>query len=197
MRTAVYTLLAFVAASLHVCTVVCAAQPCLDGSVGRADSAAGLIDRHFDRTDQGDSFSCDLKIRASAAADAIESFRFGVLYDSERHIRKAVRFPLRVTVQSTRDITETPRESRIRNFEEWLSFKRRYLSRFHVATIACANLHTVSIVKSRSYGFMIGPGTVWFQLLVGDPGVRVTAINLTPIDETGVTKACVSKLTEP
>ncbi len=196
MRSSSYRFLLSLAISLHAYRAVCDAQPCFEELPNNAGSAAGPIDRRFDKTNEGDSFSCDLKIRASAAAEAIDRFRFGVLYDSERHIRAAVRFPLRATIQADLEVTEAPRRLRIRSFEDWLSFKRRYLSRFHLAMIACASLHTVKIVKSRSYGFMIGPGLFWFQSPVGDASVRVTAINLVPMDEASVLRACASESPE-
>jgi hypothetical protein len=154
---------------------------------GDADYA---FDLRFDRTKGGDSFSCDLEIRASEAATAIEAFRFGVLYDSEDHIRDSVLFPLAVGIQDTRSTTEEPRSLWIANFAEWETFKKAHLSKLQLAMIACASLRNVKIVKSRTYGFMIGSGMVWFEALTNVPGVRVTAINLVPVEPDDVLESC-------
>lgn len=151
------------------------------------------FDLRFDRTRNGESFSCDLAMRASEAAKTIDSFRFGVLYGSARHIRQSVHFPLTVSVRKTRDPGEKPRTVRITSFAEWEAFKRAEFTRFQLALVACASLYNVEIVKSRSYGFMIGNGMVWFQALTNVPGVRVTVVNLGPVDRAGLLEACASQ----
>jgi hypothetical protein len=148
------------------------------------------FDLRFDRTKKNESFSCDLEMRASAAAKAIELFRFGVLYDSARHIAASVQFPLVASVRKTRNVAEAPRSVRIGNFTEWDAFKRANFTKLQVAEVACASLYNVEIVKSRSYGFMTGSGMIWFQALTNVPGVRVTAVNLVPVDRDSFLESC-------
>jgi hypothetical protein len=195
MQSLVRALLGLVATILVAGSSSAQDRRCLDElrQEGGQDSDYAF-DLRVDHTKKNDSFSCDLAMRASAAAAAIEMFRFGVLYDSERHINESVRFPLSASVQKTREVTEGPKSVTIRTFAEWDVFKKSNFTKLKIAQIACASLHTVEIVKSRSYGFMIGSGMVWFQALTNVPGVRVTAVNLVPVERDIILESCTQEL---
>ena len=131
-------------------------------------------------TREGDSFSCDLGMRASEAIKAIEAFRFGVLHDDAEAINDVLEFPLRAGLWSSGALTpETTIQ--INNVEEWKKFQPHVDNVFR-ALIACTSLHNVSIVKSRSYGVMAGSGRIWFQVSASTPKVKVTSINIIPIE---------------
>lgn len=148
------------------------------------------FDFNHDKTNQGDSFSCDLEMRPSEAVKAIESFRFGVLYDNEKYLRDGVLFPLTINYRESQAQEQKPKLIRIANPKEWIAFKKKHFTKLQIALIACSSLHNVGIVRSRTYGFTIGNGMIWFQKLADVPGVRVTAINLSPVGKEAVLGYC-------
>jgi hypothetical protein len=172
----------------------CAAQEntCFDKvhQKNQFKNADYYFDLNHDKTNKGGSFSCDLEMRASEAAKALEAFRFGVLYDSEKHVNEAVHFPLTANIRDSRNPDQKPMSIRITTAKEFIAFKKKHFSNLQTAQIACSSLHNVEIVKSRTYGFMIGGGMVWFQNLVDVPGIHVTAINLRPVGPNVVLESC-------
>lgn len=48
----------------------------------------------------------------------------------------------------------------LRSPAEFISFATERLERMHIALIACAHVRNVDIIKSRSFGFTIGPGVI-------------------------------------
>ena len=151
------------------------------------------FDLKFDRLIGGGSFSCDLDVRPSEARRVIDDFRFAVIYQSGVHLRRAVRFPFKVSRFDSLDISSTSRTMEVRNEQEWLNFVKVGLDSNNLALIGCANLRNVTIVKARSYGFTIAAGTVWFQRTPVDSRPRVTSINLTPVPEKALIESCLIK----
>jgi hypothetical protein len=88
-------------------------------------------------------------------------------------------------------IDEKPEVVTIRSFREWAKFQEERMDKNQIAMVACANLGNVSIQAGRSPGFMIGNGMVWFSRYVGSPQVKVSAINLFPVDTEAFVKACI------
>jgi hypothetical protein len=148
------------------------------------------IDQRFDRTREGDSFSCDLSLRASEALAALESFRAGVVYGDKSRLAQVIRFPIDVSVFKTLSSTERPTVSRIHSADEWIQFQQATFTPLQLAAIACVVLPNVHIVKGREYGFMVNRGMVWFKGLEEYDHVVVTAINLVPPTEQDVVNTC-------
>jgi hypothetical protein len=155
--------------------------PCLDGR-GRAQQFD--IDR--DRNSEGDSFSCDVFVRASVALGVLEDFRYGFLYDSRTHLARSIHFPLKVTIATS--ATED-RVLFLRDVTQWLAFKATNFDRYERALIACANLSNVHIFRKWS-GFAIGQGRVWF-FNTRDYGLKVGQINVAPMNESLFRDSCV------
>ena len=78
----------------------------------------------------------------------------------------------------------------IRNASEWFAFQEKHFSKAHTALVACAYLGNVTPTGGRSPGVMIGLGPFWFQSFVGSWAVKMTSVNLFPVDATMLTKAC-------
>lgn len=162
-----------------------AKDPCLNEMKGSSENLQ--FDVAHDLNAQGDSFSCDVEVRASAALSVLEAFRYGFLYDSHPHLERSIHFPLKITVsQSDSGVDQVVL---IKNVADWIRFKASHFDPYQRAMIACANLANVRIYKKWS-GFAIGFGQVWFFNSVNF-GLRVGQINITPMSEEQFRKACV------
>lgn len=176
------TLAAVVLLTLAPALAMSAGEDCLTKlKTSRTTPADAEFDKVFDEDRNGRSFSCVLGVRASEARRALAFFAGAILYDREREILRAISFPLDARVFETLEL-EQPTIVHIRNATEWLAFKRRYLNRYHIALAACGNLRNVDVVAGRTYGYMLGNGMFWFQKPVGAHAVKVTAINIRPMD---------------
>jgi hypothetical protein len=162
-----------------------AQESCLDNL--KAGDGSPQFDLAHDLNAQGDSFSCDVEVRASTALSVLEAFRYGFHYDSRPHLERSIRFPLKVTV--SKGDTADGYVVMVKNVTEWLKFKANHFDPYERAMIACANLANVRIYKKWS-GFSIGFGQVWFFNSVNF-GLRVGQINITPMTEEQFRRACV------
>lgn len=149
------------------------------------------FDVDHDLNAQGDSFSCDVEVRASTALSVLEAFRYGFLYDSRAHLDRSIQFPLKVTV--ARSDFDPAQVLLIKDVPDWLKFKARHFNPYERAMIACANLANVRIFKKWS-GFSIGSGRVWFFNSVNF-GLKVGQINVAPMGEELFLEACVADST--
>jgi hypothetical protein len=148
------------------------------------------FDYRFDRPLGGRSFSCDLYTTASQARRVLDVFRSGVLYEDEAALQRSIRFPLTVNIQDTLSIQEKARTIKVLNPKDWLVFQRENFRPEHKALVACSSVLNVDVVTSRSYGFMIGGGMIWFQKPVGDAGPRVTVVNFMPEPDHALLRDC-------
>jgi hypothetical protein len=167
--------------------------PCVDRIYpkGVTSGPEYAFDMAFDKDRAGKSFSCIPEMRASEARNAVESFRNGVLYGIQSRMDSVLDYPITARVRKTLNVDEVPEVITIRNFRDWTKFQQEHMDKNQVAMIACANLGNVSVEGGRSPGFMIGNGLVWFTRYVGSQQVKVSAINLYPVDTEAVVKACV------
>ena len=84
-----------------------AQKPCLSYAYPKGQSPGSDLqfDTAFDRLNvNGASFSCGPAIAASKARDALESFRYGVLYHDKAHLDAVLHYPLKVGIYKTRRI---------------------------------------------------------------------------------------------
>ena len=164
---------------------------------GQPRDADYVFDLRFDRVASGGSFACDLDVRPSDARKAIDEFRYGVLYESELHLRRAIRFPVSVGIRKTLDVQEVGETVELRTVKEFIEFMKLRLDAAHLTLTACANLRNVTIVKARSYGFMLGAGTVWFHRSPNERRPRVTSLNIGPIPDKALLDECKVSLSGP
>ena len=179
--------LAFVGSSLLAQDGRCIAQ------IYRAGEPRNTSDFEFDRTFPGDAkgaYSCSLGMRPSAMRKALEQFRFGVLYNDATSIKSVIRFPVSAHVSKSLGVDAKTTTVTIHNVNEWFAFQEKYFSKAHTALVACAFLGNVTPMGGRSPGVMIGLGAFWFQSFVGSWKVRLTAVNLFPINADMVAKSC-------
>jgi hypothetical protein len=162
---------------------------CLDSLKG--NSGNSRFDMAHDLNSQGDSFSCDVEIRASAALSVLEDFRYGFLYDSRPHLERSIHFPLKVTV--SQGASDGDQVVLIKDISAWLTFKASHFDPYERALIACANLANVRIYKKWS-AFAIGTGRVWFFNSLNF-GLRVEQINIAPISKELFQESCVVGVT--
>ncbi|MFI5247681.1 MAG: hypothetical protein ACHQWV_03915 [Nitrospirales bacterium] len=167
--------------------------PCMDRVYSRGEKTGPdyAFDLAFDKDKAGRSFSCGPEMRAWEARRAIESFRNGVLYRDRARMDSVLSYPLTARITKTLEVDEKPEVITIRDFREWSKFQEERMGKNQIAMVACANLGNVSIETGRSPGFMIGKGLVWFSRYVGSPRVKVSSINLFPVDTEAVVKACI------
>jgi hypothetical protein len=85
--------------ALAVSLTAQAKGPCLNGLKGENRNLQFDHDQDLDA--EGDSFSCDIGVRASAAVSVLEDFRYGFLYDSRPHLERSMHFPLKITVAAS------------------------------------------------------------------------------------------------
>lgn len=157
---------------------------CLERLEGKSDTPKFDIEHDLDAG--GDSFSCDVGVRASEALVVLEAFRYGFVYDSVPHLERSIHFPLKVTIATSES---TSREVVINTAKEWLAFKADHLDKHERALIACANLANVSIFRKWS-GFAIGRGRVWF-FNSENYGLKVGQVNVAPMNENLFVSSCV------
>ena len=153
------------------------------------------FDIAFDRTADGQSFSCMAYMRSSAAKKALEAFRQGFLYGDDTQLLTSIKFPLTISVQETRSFDAKASRVSLGNIAEWNGFRESHFDRLQTALISCANVRNVNLHTGRGgEGFTIGPGFIWFQFtgMAGNKGrdIRVTAINLFPLTEEILIQNC-------
>ena len=156
-----------------------------------ANELERTFDVQFDRNAEGSSFSCDIFVRAAEAHAALNRFRMGVLYESRDDLNASIRFPIKSGVLNTLEGGVPPIDIyKIEDADDFIDFKRREFSDALIALISCANTLNVMIVKSRTYGFAIGLGSIWFQPEFNVHPVKVTGINVYPVSEEIVLDRC-------
>jgi len=167
--------------------------PCMERVYTKGEKVGPdqAFDVAFDKDKAGRSFSCGPEMRASEARKAIESFRNGVLYRDQARMDSVLSYPLTARITKTLNVDENPAVVTIRSFREWSKFQEEHMDKNQIAVVACANLGNVSIQAGRPPGFMIGNGMVWFSRYVGSPQVKVSSINLFPVDSEAFIKACI------
>jgi hypothetical protein len=166
--------------------------PCLD-KIYPAGEPRNKTEYEFDQGFDGDStgaYSCQLQMRPSELRKALEKFRYGVLYNDAASISTVARFPINVRVGHSMKINPKTTKIRVRNASEWFAFQKKYFSKTQTALVACAYLGDVTLAGGRSPGVMIGLGEFWFQSFVGSWRVKLTAVNLLPVDATVLAKSC-------
>ena len=179
-------------AAFFTAALALAAHPkdsCLDSLKGSSENSR--FDLAHDLNSEGDSFSCDVEIRASAALSVLESFRYGFLYDSRPHLERSIHFPLKVTVSQGE--SDGDKVVLIKDVSAWLTFKASHFDPYERALISCANLANVRIYKKWS-AFAIGTGRVWFFNSLNF-GLRVGQINIAPMSKDLFQELCVVEAT--
>ncbi len=168
-------------------------KPCLDYAYpkGQTPSTELQFDTTFDTLNShGASFSCGPAIAASKARDALESFRYGVLYQDAASLDKALQYPLTVRIYKTLAV-EKPEVIIVHNSEEWSTLRRERMTDVQIEVIACSWLGNVDVTAGyTSPGFSIGDGLVWFQRIRGSANVKVTSLNLMPLTPEMVATSC-------
>jgi hypothetical protein len=120
-----------------------AKDPCLDG-LKAGQRGSSQFDLDHDVNAEGDSFSCDVGVRASTALSVLEDFRYGFLYDSRPHLERSIHFPLKVTIATSESEDQV---LFIKDVADWLKFKAGHFDHHERALIACAHLANVRIYK--------------------------------------------------
>jgi hypothetical protein len=177
------------------CTSACAqdSEPCLEYAYpkGQGPGAEAQFDTRYDDI-SGTSFSCGPAIAASKARDALESFRYGVLYHDKVRIDAALRFPLTVRINKTLEGSKKSEVVIIHNTDEWAALQKDRMTDIQVGVIACSWLGNVKVISGYSSpGFYIGGGLVWFQRIHGSAKVKVTSLNLMPLTKEMQISYCV------
>jgi hypothetical protein len=129
-------------------------------------------------------------MRPSELRKALDRFRAGVLYHDAAAITAVVRFPIRAGVSDSLGTNAPLIRITIRNASEWFAFQEKYFSKTHTALVACSYLENVTPTGGRSPGVMIGLGSFWFQSFVGNWSVKMTSVNLFPVEATMLAKSC-------
>lgn len=169
-----------------------AEKRCLD-EIYPAGTPRNTADFKFDQSFSGDaegSYSCLLGLRPSELRKALDKFRAGVLYHDPAAINTVVRFPIQAGVSDSLGTAARSARITIRNASEWFAFQEKYFSKTQTALVACTYMGNVTSVGGRSQGVMIGFGAFWFQSYVGSWTVKLTAVNLFPVDATMLAKSC-------
>jgi hypothetical protein len=167
-------------------------SPCLK-SIYPPGQPRNSADYQFDQNFEGDksgAYSCQLGMRPSELRKALEKFRYGVLYNDAASIQAVVRFPINVRVSESLEINAKITRIKIRNTSEWFAFQNKYFSKTQTALVACAHLGNVTPLGGHSPGVMIGLGEFWFQSFAGSWGVKLTAVNLDPVDAKELANSC-------
>jgi hypothetical protein len=160
---------------------------------GLVPSAEALFDKTYDALNvNGASLSCGPAIAASQARNALESFRYGVLYRDKAHIDAVLRYPLTVGVTATLDAAEKLKVVIIHNFQEWSALQDHEMTKIQIAAIACSWLGNVTVTAGlrTTPGFFIADGLVWFQRRPGSFKVWVTTLNLMPLTPKMLEDSC-------
>lgn len=168
-------------------------KPCLEYVYPKGQSPGRDLqfDIVFDRVNvHGASFSCGPAIAASKARDALESFRYGVLYHDEARLNEVLHYPLTVSIYKTLGV-EKPEVVIVHNAKEWMSLQRTRMTEIQIEVIACSWLGNVTVKSGyTSPGFFIGLGLVWFQRIHGSAKVKVTSLNLMPLTPKILASSC-------
>jgi len=168
-------------------------KPCLEYAYpkGQTSGTEAQFDSSYDTLNANStSFSCGPAIAASKARDAVEAFRYGVLYHDKARLDAALEYPLTVRINKTLEI-EKPEVVIVHNAKEWASLQKDRMTDIQIQAIACSWLGNVSVKAGyESPGFFIGGGLVWFQRHGDGARVRVTAVNLMPLTAGMLAKSC-------
>jgi len=166
---------------------------CLDYAYpkGQTPGAEAQFDTTFDKLNvHGASFSCGPAIAASKARDALEAFRYGVLYRDKARLDAVLQYPVTVRINKTLGV-EKPEVLTIHNAEEWTSLQKDRMTEIQVGVIACSWLGNVTVTAGyQSPGFYLGDGLVWFQRHGDGARVWVTSVNLMPLTPEMLAKSC-------
>ncbi len=191
----------------HCCLVICFLEvfaastscaqdqkPCLEYAYpkGQTPGAEAQFDSTYDTLNvNGGSFSCGPAIAASKARDALEAFRYGVLYHNKAQLDAVLQYPVTVRINKTLGV-EKPEVVIIHSAKEWFSLQKYRMTDIQVGVIACSWLGNVTVTAGyQSPGFYIGDGLVWFQRHRDGARVWVTSVNLMPLTSEMLTKSCV------
>jgi hypothetical protein len=171
---------------------------CLDQVYAKYDrnSAEAVFDKRYDRVNASDaSFSCYLFIPASRARNAIESFRYGVIYQDRRSLDRAVRYPLTVILNGATGGSHKREKLTVHDYEEWMKIGQSEMTRAQKDVIRCSWLGSVSLVGGHSFnpGFIINDGLVFFSTSSAQD-VRVTSVDLLPITDEMLKRACIGSI---
>lgn len=154
------------------------------GTEERFDNAYDTLNAHRA------SFSCGPAIAASKARDALESFRYGVLYHDKARLDAVLQYPVTVRINQTLG-TEKPDVVIIHNADEWVSLQKDRMNEIQIGVIACSWLGNVTVSAGyKSPGFYIGEGLVWFQRHGDGARVWVKSVNLMPLTAEMLAKSC-------
>lgn len=168
-------------------------KPCLNYAYPKGESPGKDLpfDEAFDRVNtHGSSFSCGPAIAASKARDALESFRYGVLYHDKARLNGALQYPLTVRIYKTLGV-EKPKVVIVHNAKEWLTLQKERMTTIQIEAIACSWLGNVTVTAGyNSPGFSIGEGLIWFQRHGDGAKVRVTSVNLMPLTPKMLASSC-------
>lgn len=168
-------------------------KPCLDYAYPKGETPGTELqfDTKFDTLNfHGASFSCGPAIAASKARDALESFRYGVLYQDKARLDNALQYPLTVRIFKTLAV-EKPEVVTVHNAKEWLTLQKERMTTAQIEAIACSWLGNVDVKAGyNSPGFSIGDGLVWFQRIHDSATVKVTSLNLMPLTPEMVARSC-------
>jgi hypothetical protein len=168
-------------------------KPCLSYAYpeGQVPASETSFDTMYDSLNvHHASFSCGPAIAASRAREALEAFRVGVLFGDKARLDSVLNYPLTVRVQKTLEVGEKPKVIVVKSFQEWEVVRREEMNKLQIAAIACSWLGNVTVATSRTPGFFIGPGMVWFQRQSGSARVMVTSINLLPLTSEMLVNSC-------
>lgn len=168
-------------------------KPCLEYAYpkGQTPGAEAQFDKAHDTLNvNGSSFSCGPAIAASQARNALESFRYGVLYHDKARLDSVLQYPVTVRINKTLGV-EKPDVVIIHNAEEWASLQKDRMTDIQIGVIACSWLGNVTVTAGyKSPGFYIGEGLVWFQRHGDGSRVWVTSVNLMPLTPDMLAKSC-------
>lgn len=168
-------------------------KPCLEYAYpkGQTSGAEEQFDIKYDRLNvHGASFSCGPAIAASKARDALESFRYGVLYNDRERLDSVLRYPVTVRISKTLGV-EKSEVVIIHNADEWATLQKERMTKIQIGVIACSWLGNVTVTAGYSSpGFFIGDGLVWFQRHGGSARVWITSVNLSPITPRMLASSC-------
>jgi hypothetical protein len=171
-----------------------APKNCLDqvqvkGSGSRIEAT---FDKLFDSVNEGNaSISCYLYIPASKARDALESFRYGVLYHDKASLDRVFRYPLHVILNNTSGSSVKQNSVIVHSFQEWSALQDTEMTKSQLQVIRCSWLGNVSMVGGQSFhpGFIVGDGLVFFGTS-DTSDVRITSVDLMQITSEMLARSC-------
>jgi hypothetical protein len=167
---------------------------CLDQVHVKSGSSGNeaTFDKLFDSVNGGNaSISCYLYIPASKARDALESFRYGVLYHDKASLDRVFRYPLQVIMSNPSGSPVKQNRVIVHNFQEWSTLQDTEMTKSQLQVIRCSWLGNVSLVGGQSFhpGFIVGDGLVFFGTSdISD--VRIASVDLMPITSEMLARSC-------